>query len=1125
FIGEPLPIIVSSSVTDANCGNADGTATLTITNGTAPFNEDWGGEDPMALSAGNYTVTVTDTDGCSVENDIIVNNISTLAVTVNTTDATCFGYNDGTASTVVTGGTAPYSVDWSGNDPMALTAGTYNAQVTDDLGCEITQIFSISEPTQIVAIPNITDASCFGSNDGSATLTISGGAGNYTEDWGGEDPFALAASSYLVTITDNDGCFAEQEINVGEPTEIMLNFNVTDVTCFGGNNGAIDMTVSGGTAAYLYAWSSDMGYWDNSQDQDFIWADNYYVTVTDAHYCEQSATVEVTSPEEIVVTQAVSICAGDSLFLDGMWQTSTGTYTDLFVSANGCDSTVVTDLTVDPAIYNFVSVEICDGESYFAEGADQAMPGTYYDTLTAAFGCDSIIVTDLLVHPTYLVNETATICQGESIFLEGANQTEAGIYTDLFVSEFGCDSTVVTELFVNPSYDVFETAEICEGDSYFVEGANQTLPGLYYDTLTTIDGCDSVLVTELIVNPVYTINQSVLLCDGDSYYAEGAWQTASGVFTDLFTSVSGCDSTVITDLTVTPSIEFVQYVDICDGESFFAEGADQTLPGTYYDTLTAAFGCDSVVVTELAVHPVFNETDVIEICEGDSVMLEGAFQTIAGFYTDFYASEMGCDSTVVTELIVHPVYETLEPAEICEGSSFFVGGADQTESGIYTDVYMSEFGCDSVVVTELIVHPNDFITEEMIICDGDSAYLDGAWQLASGVFTSYYSNTFGCDSVVQTQLTVASEIITNIFAEICEGESYFAEGADQTISGVYYDTLTATFGCDSIVVTSLNVHPSYYESYIVEICDGDSIMLEGMYQTVSGTYSDVYTTTFGCDSIIETELIVNPTYYAYNEVMICTGDSAFVDGAWQFASGFFTESNTTISGCDSIVETDLIVSDEIITTITANICEGDSLFAEGVYQTDAGFYYDTLSALAGCDSIIITELLLTPQIAIELGNDTTLCHNYGEGLTLDAGNPGLEYLWSDGSTDQTFDLDTNNYALGSYEIAVTVIGPVCSNTDTILVTYDICQDVDLADMNSSIRIYPNPNRGLFTLEMNSSENTIVELHDITGKVISEYTFNKGEISRNYNVSDLPKGVYYIRISNNEGTSVHKVIVQ
>ena len=164
----------------------------------------------------------------------------------------------------------------------------------------------------------------------------------------------------------------------------------------------------------------------------------------------------------------------------------------------------------------------------------------------------------------------------------------------------------------------------------------------------------------------------------------------------------------------------------------------------------------------------------------------------------------------------------------------------------------------------------------------------------------------GYTAIDSIQVTIIDTSTTCVF-NICEGDSVFAEGNWQTVSGTYYDNYPTNYGCDTTVITQLNVRQNYSLNNIVSICTYDSIYLAGAWQTTAGFYIDNFQTSFGCDSIVETNLIVNPVFASTDTINIFQGDSVFAGGAWQTVAGVYTDNFLSQNGCDSIVTTVLNV--------------------------------------------------------------------------------------------------------------------------------------------------------------------------------------------------------------------------
>ncbi len=573
--------------------------------------------------------------------------------------------------------------------------------------------------------------------------------------------------------------------------------------------------------------------------------------------------------------------------------------------------TSFTTIVVRSSQFTEIDAEICDGDGYFFAGNFQTITGTYYDTLLTPDGCDSIIQLNLNVLSNSFTAITVSICQGESYFAGGANQTIPGIYLDILTAANGCDSIIETTLNVSPEIIFTQDISICSGQSFFAGGAQQTASGSYVDSLLTSSGCDSIIITNLTLLPAPVAEQDVSICDGENYFAGGGLQTTAGTYFDTLTAANGCDSIVQTNLFILSLAFETVNVSICDGESYFAGGALQTSAGEYFDTLTAVNGCDSIVTTNLMIllHS-FTELDV-SICDGDGHFAGGNFQTTAGTYFDTLIAANGCDSIVTTNLIILPLSFTTLDIEICDGESHFAGGALQTTAGQYFDTLTAVNGCDSIVTTNLMILLHSFTELDVSICDGDGHFAEVNFQTTAGTYFDTLVAANGCDSVVQTNLTILPLSFTTLDIEICDGENHFAGGGLQNTTGQYFDTLTAANGCDSIVTTNLTILPLAYQTRQITICTGNSFFAGGAVQTQSGTYLDTFTASNGCDSILTTELFVLPAPVFTQSFEVCAGEGVFAGGAFQTVSGVYYDTIVTDEGCDSIIATMLRVADPL----------------------------------------------------------------------------------------------------------------------------------------------------------------------------------------------------------------------
>jgi hypothetical protein len=310
---DPGNLVATGSTTDAICTSNNGTATVTTTGGSAPFSFVWNNGQTNAtingLAAGTYAVTVTDANGCiSLAAPVVQNSTGNLTASANSTNTTCLA-TDGTATATANGGTAPFSFVWNNGQTNAtatsLAAGSYTVTISDVNGCSDTANAVVAAGAgSLTASANSTNATCI-ATDGTATATANGGTAPFSFVWNNGQTnasiSALAAGSYTVTVIDANGCASTANATVGTSNgNLAATATTTDVTTFGGNNGAVNLTVSGGTAPFSFVWSNGA----TTEDLNGLVAGTYTVTITDANGCATTQTATVNQPPVAIALTA-----------------------------------------------------------------------------------------------------------------------------------------------------------------------------------------------------------------------------------------------------------------------------------------------------------------------------------------------------------------------------------------------------------------------------------------------------------------------------------------------------------------------------------------------------------------------------------------------------------------------------------------------------------------------------------------------------------------------------------------------------------------------------------------------------------------------------------------------------
>ncbi|MEL1242833.1 T9SS type A sorting domain-containing protein, partial [Flavobacterium sp. DGU11] len=366
-ITQPNVLTATTTQTNVSCFNGtNGSATVTPTGGTGTYSYSWNTTPAQetstvtGLAAGSYTVTVTDANGCLITETITITQPNVLTATTTQTNVSCFNGTNGSATVTPTGGTGTYSYSWNTTPAQetstatGLEAGSYTVVVTDDNGCSITETITITQPEVLATITAQTNVSCFNGTNGSATVTPTGGTGTYSYSWNTTPvqetatATGLAAGSYTVVVTDDNGCSITETIAITQPEVLATTMAQTNVSCFNGTNGSATVTPTGGTGAYTYSWSTVPE--QTTATATGLAAGLYIVTVTDANGCTATVNFTITQPPAIIIgTQPEDsiVTVGDNTtFIIAAENADTYQWQ---LSTNGTDWNDITDGGTSPA--------------------------------------------------------------------------------------------------------------------------------------------------------------------------------------------------------------------------------------------------------------------------------------------------------------------------------------------------------------------------------------------------------------------------------------------------------------------------------------------------------------------------------------------------------------------------------------------------------------------------------------------------------------------------------------------------------------------------------------------------------------------------------------------------------
>ena len=697
------------------------------------------------------------------------------------------------------------------------------------------------------------------------------------------------------------------------------------------------------------------------------------------------------------------ICDGDNYIWKGQAYDSTGVYTMTLQDVNGCDSVVTLNLTVLPATVNAPAeyMTLCDGESVVWNGMTCNTSKAYTYAVKNVLGCDSVVYTlNLTVLPAIPVTyENATICYGETYTWNGQVYAATGMYSDTLLSTNGCDSIITLNLIVKDEIlPVVVNDTICYGDIYTWNGQVLNATGQYYDTLTTVHGCDSIVTLNLTVLaeiPVQTETASIPYGTTYTWAVNNQTYAATGIYSDTLTTAHGCDSVWILNLTVEAPVLVYAYDTInafvCDGNVYEDPITKEQhiisslVPSTlkWNDTVHVSVVLDSVYtinVTPVVAPEVMTEAILATIPGATPVLTAGLMPDVTGTVAAIEAYYAGIDTEAISDVVsVAWDATSVNTAVPCGATAF-------------TMTLVVEDECDNVLTTVLTFPVTSSSTsvsvENVTICHGETYtwLANGVTYNATTTDTVTLSNVIGCDSVVALNLTVRPAVpVTYENAMICFGEDYPWYGSVYTATGQYSVTLQDVNGCDSVVTLNLTVLPEVVTlpAQDTTICYGESFTWHGMTCDASKTYTYKEKNVLGCDSLIYTMNVhVLPAAYGVTkDTLVCAGETFVWNGQTCDATKAYTHTVKNVLGCDSIVYTlnvEFLPAAYDVTKDTL-VCAGETFIWYGQTCDATKTYTHTVKNVLGCDSIYYTLNVEFLPAAYDVTKDTVVC--YGESFT------------------------------------------------------------------------------------------------------------------------------------------------
>ena len=1141
----PDKLTVSAIITNpTTIGGSDGTIDITISGGTLPMNTiDWfsygTNEDISNLSAGLYQLSLRDANSCGVDTIFTLTDPPcNLQVNFDITDVSCYGLSDGSAIMHISNGFEPYSFGWAGAYPDTivtnLSANAYNVTVIDAVGCEVQTMAWIQEPDTISVSAWGSDLLCFGDSNGTASVTAYGGTTPYNYLWStGETTSNIelqTSNTYVFTITDINGCQFVDSVYVTQPSAITLSAIITNVTTVGGSDGAIDITAVGGTPSYTHDWSNYLF----MEDIAALSAGTYYVTTYDANNCQVVDSFVVADPVCNIVTSisqlsnvsckfwndasAIVVASSGTSPDSYNWSTGESDATAYYLSAGmqyvsvidviGCsaiDSILITEpdeLMSDIIVTNVICYRTSTGSaSLIPYGGTPPYSYNWY------FGSTDSLITGLPVG-NYEVEifdsngcitfNNATIIQPDSIIISGSTISSSG-------NNGSIDITVTNG--IAPFAYLWSNSETTEDVSGLIAGT-------FYVTVTDNNGCSNTatfIVNDSIICNGFDVSLSStnISCNG-SADGEIIATVSGGTQPYNYSWSTGGTSAIITNLN--EGVYFITVIDSnnCTFNSFVSIIEPEELTTSITTTNPTCFESNDGTAN-LTITGGTTPYDIVWYKDlfGPSYIYantEDLTGMIPALYGVIVTDANGCSTPM--SLILGVTYIQIEEAQ-----QIFVSG----------NVSPENLGNDGAIDITVINGTSPFT-----YVWSNGATTEDITGLTNGFYSVSVTDNNGCTAQNSFLLNDPTCVMYSDISSISDVSCYSGNNGEvtmQSYDGVSPYTYNWSNGQTTETITGLQEG-----SYDLTVTDANScVFVTNVYiQQPDSMVIQFDVSNVTCNSGNDGSIITN--FYGgtspYNYLWSNSEISIDING---LSAGLYTLSVTDNFGCTQSESVEITEPSQIVNNLAETICNGDSIFVGGAWQFSDGIFHDTITSIAGCDSVIVTTLSILQTPVVDLGPLDTLCTpETSWDINLDAGNAGATYLWSTGETIQQIHLlGEQLHFPGLDSVWVTVSYGNCSVTDTKYIWLDVCEGIALVDNKIEVNIYPNPAANEVFIEISNNEQRIsndevFRIYGLEGKLVKQGNLESSKTR--ISTKDLESGVYFIEVNVGAGKMTNKLVI-
>jgi hypothetical protein len=946
---------VSVSATNSIIACFGGTSTISTTasGGTGTISTTISGGS-FTVTAGTYTITATDTKGCTGTTVITINQPLQLANSSNVIVCTSYIFNGITYT----------------------NSGVYTHTLTSAAGCDSIHTLNLTVHN-ITSMGDSTITACDSYTWNGATYTTSG---LYT--FTSLNAFSCVNTATLYLTINNSSTSSSAATSCNSYTWNCTNATYTQsgaYTCTSLNaagcvhTATLNLTINSSTTSSSSATACDSYTW-TCTNATYTQSGAYACTYLNEVGCVHTATLNLTINNSSTSISNVTSCDTYTWNCNNVTYTTSGSYTCTSLNAFACVNSATLHLTINNSSTSSSSVTACDSYTWNCNNSTYTQSGAYTCTLLNAAGCVHTATLNLTINSSTTSSSSATDCDNYTWNCTNATFTQSGAYACTYLNEVGCVHTATLNLTINNSSTSISNVTSCDSYTWNCNNVTYTTSGSYTCTSLNVFSCVNSATLHLTINNSSTSSSSVTACDSYTWNCNNETYMQAGAYVCASLNEAGCVNTATLNLAINSSSTSSVSAQGSNSYTWPCNNITYVLSGVYTCTSLNSYGCVNTASLTLTIFNTTSNTTTASACDSYTWPYTNQSYSNSGIYTVTSLNTLGNLHVEILNLNVNYSSASSSSATACDSYTWNCNNTTVTNFGVYTCTFLNASGCVHTSTLNLTVNYSSTSSSSATACDSYTWSCNNITYSNSGSYTCTFLNASGCVHTSTLNLTVNYSSTSSSSATACDSYTWTCNNITYTNSGIYTCTFLNASGCVHTSTLDLTINNSSTSSSSATACDSYTWTCNNITYSNSGSYTCTFLNASGCVHTSTLNLTVNYSSVSSSSETACDSYTWNCNNATYSNSGIYTCTFLNASGCVHTSTLDLTINNSSASSSTVTSCDSYNWNCNNATYTNSGIYTCTFLNASGC--VHTSTLNLTVNYSSTSSSSETACDSY-----------------------------------------------------------------------------------------------------------------------------------------------------